>query len=446
MPDFIVTELEIKELWGRKTVGIKFKPDVNILVGRNGTGKTTVLNLLNAVLMCDIAVLGEIDFEEVRVRLEHGKQRKTINVRKGAGEESMEYRFGREKGMPVPLWAERGPYRTSPYSTRSARLRMERASEAVRGKLAGIVHVRSISVHRTPEREREREEQSFKYDKERMPAVDARLDDLLGEFIEYQALLGTQLDKVSQKFQEDVSLSMLYDPGLDTFSAEALQLDLKSEEKRLHNAFTELDIDPSTFTKRLHTHIRRLSGSVEALRDFANKEPKGRVNVDDLFVWGLIKRTEHIINLADNARHEKLTITGQRDKFVELCNDFFEDKSVGLDSDGKLFCSLHDHNEAGEDNTRLVPMVEKLSSGEKQLLIMLIETLVQRNEPCVFMTDEPEISLHVAWQEKVLSSIRLLNPNSQLIVATHSPDIISEFGEHTIGMQGVMEASDNANA
>jgi predicted ATP-dependent endonuclease of OLD family len=68
----------------------------------------------------------------------------------------------------------------------------------------------------------------------------------------------------------------------------------------------------------------------------------------------------------------------------------------------------------------------KLSSGEKQLLIILLTVLVQDNRPTILFMDEPEISLHIDWQRKLIKYIRELNPNVQIILATHSPDIIMD--------------------
>ena len=40
--------------------------------------------------------------------------------------------------------------------------------------------------------------------------------------------------------------------------------------------------------------------------------------------------------------------------------------------------------------------------------------------------DEPEISLHVEWQQQLISLIRRLNPNVQIILTTHSPALIMD--------------------
>lgn len=66
----------------------------------------------------------------------------------------------------------------------------------------------------------------------------------------------------------------------------------------------------------------------------------------------------------------------------------------------------------------------KLSSGEKQVLVILLTALVEDRQPYVLLMDEPEVSLHVEWQQKLITMIRQLNPNVQIILTTHSPAVI----------------------
>ena len=68
----------------------------------------------------------------------------------------------------------------------------------------------------------------------------------------------------------------------------------------------------------------------------------------------------------------------------------------------------------------------KLSSGEKQMLVILLTVLVQDNEHYVLFMDEPESSLHIEWQQKLIAMIRELNPDVQTILTTHSPALIME--------------------
>lgn len=68
----------------------------------------------------------------------------------------------------------------------------------------------------------------------------------------------------------------------------------------------------------------------------------------------------------------------------------------------------------------------QLSSGEKQILVILLTVLVENQEPYALLMDEPEVSLHIEWQQQLISLIRRLNPNAQIIMSTHSPALIMD--------------------
>lgn len=66
----------------------------------------------------------------------------------------------------------------------------------------------------------------------------------------------------------------------------------------------------------------------------------------------------------------------------------------------------------------------QLSSGEKQMLVILLTVLIEDRQPYVLFMDEPEVSLHVDWQQRLIDLILELNPNVQIILTTHSPAVI----------------------
>lgn len=66
----------------------------------------------------------------------------------------------------------------------------------------------------------------------------------------------------------------------------------------------------------------------------------------------------------------------------------------------------------------------RLSSGEKQILSILLTVLIQDNNNYVLLMDEPEVSLHIDWQAQLIDLILELNPNVQIILTTHSPAVI----------------------
>jgi predicted ATPase len=111
------------------------------------------------------------------------------------------------------------------------------------------------------------------------------------------------------------------------------------------------------------------------------------------------------------------------DDFRGVVNRLFNRKSIELNQRNELIAKLS----SGEPFN-----LEDLSSGEKQLIIILGEALLQQGSTSIYLADEPELSLHVAWQEQLVSSIRELNSNAQLVFATHSPGIVGIYGDRVI--------------
>ncbi len=77
------------------------------------------------------------------------------------------------------------------------------------------------------------------------------------------------------------------------------------------------------------------------------------------------------------------------------------------------------------DEGEVIPLY-KLSSGEKQLMLILMRVFLMDEQPYIFLMDEPEISLHIEWQYKLFEEIRHLNPNCQIITSTHSPSLFGD--------------------
>ncbi|MBR6600441.1 MAG: ATP-binding protein [Bacteroidaceae bacterium] len=102
-------------------------------------------------------------------------------------------------------------------------------------------------------------------------------------------------------------------------------------------------------------------------------------------------------------------------RFQDLADDLFAET-------GKRIIRGKNEIMFEQDGDELLPY--KLSSGEKQLLVILLTVLVQDKQPCVLLMDEPEVSLHIEWQQRIIEIIREMNPNAQLILTTHSPAMI----------------------
>ena len=115
------------------------------------------------------------------------------------------------------------------------------------------------------------------------------------------------------------------------------------------------------------------------------------------------------------AQQKAAAIASEKNHFQDLVDELFLATGKRIDrSSNEIF--FHQMDE------RLTPYL--LSSGEKQMLIILLTVLVENREPYVLLMDEPEVSLHVEWQQRLLELIMDLNPNVQIILSTHSPAVI----------------------
>lgn len=116
--------------------------------------------------------------------------------------------------------------------------------------------------------------------------------------------------------------------------------------------------------------------------------------------------------------------------FDHLVNEAFKETGKVIDNESEKLCFIIDGKTSIE--------ASQLSSGEKQLLIILLTVLLEDGREYVLMMDEPEISLHISWQYELLNWILELNPNVQLILTTHSPSIFSDgWGDKAIYMEDI---------
>lgn len=107
-------------------------------------------------------------------------------------------------------------------------------------------------------------------------------------------------------------------------------------------------------------------------------------------------------------------------KFLEIINSFIRDskKSIDYNDIGELFFRV-----GGEATER---ELRTLSSGEIQLIVIFAHLYFnpETETANVFIIDEPELSLHVQWQAKFVDAVLAASERTQFVMATHSPTVI----------------------
>ena len=114
---------------------------------------------------------------------------------------------------------------------------------------------------------------------------------------------------------------------------------------------------------------------------------------------------------------------------AEAAQQLSQKKSRFQDMIDNLFADTGKHIVRTENEIRFTQIGElltpyQLSSGEKQMLVILLTVLVEDELPYVLFMDEPEVSLHIEWQKQLIDLIMELNPHVQIILTTHSPAVV----------------------
>ena len=433
MDKYFIQEMLVKGLWGYKDLDLKFYRDVNIIIGPNASGKTTILNILRYIFTVDILNLGNIDFDEVEIKLKSftDSSLRTIKVVRNDGFFSF---FVSKQKFDIKIEHLQDLLDVRERRFRERRLRQQKQYQNLVETVKELINAVWLPVsRRLPIQSDEESEIAYKSEIAyiRRPAlmelesVDVRLRELVIEMVTYRLKLEAKIAEMYKEFEKSVLQMILYSKELDRLGS--LQLDLPSQEDKnqLIRAFDVAGLLDKQMETRIDEHFSIAQGALEQLRRSASKESQ-ELDVNTILIIPLIGRTKAIIGYARKLDEERNKLFDPLRKFELIVNSFLNDKTVSIDDNGNLTIN----SIPAENEIRL----EHLSSGEKQLLILLIQALLWEDLPVVYVADEPELSLHVSWQEKLLNSLLELARNIQIIVATHSPDIVGPYVEKIIDL------------
>ena len=167
-------------------------------------------------------------------------------------------------------------------------------------------------------------------------------------------------------------------------------------------------------------------------RPLMNSDSISKINVDLVteLDWQLFqlqrKYLDYQVNIGNriietlqsgeaDAAEKAQQISQTKKRFQDILDDLFTETGKKI---------IRSENEIKFSSLGEVLAPYQLSSGEKQILVILLTVLVEDNEHYVLFMDEPEVSLHIEWQKRLIDLILELNPNVQIILTTHSPAVI----------------------
>jgi predicted ATPase len=421
----IVSSIAVEGFWGTKNFTIDLHPDINFLIGVNGSGKTTLINMVAAGLTADVETLDRLPFSKLQINLltVKGKRRPSIEIEKTS-----------KPDVPYPQVCFRirdqasdsgKIYELDVFEPNiRARLGFQAQSQARRSvativeHLAQLVKVSWLSIHRS-QTLRAPESRSFE------STVDRKVDQIANELVRYFSQLIKRAQAETATFEQRLFLSLIDQQDVSGVFTSIPKLNLEDETVALTNIFEQFGMTQQQFSDLVAAHFAQVKSALDALASNTG------FNTNQFAALLAMARIHSLVQEWHRLLERQKTINTPREEFLRILNEMTARKTYHLNEKNELVSIL-------EGSNAKLPLSE-LSSGEKQLLIILAEGLLQQKTPWIYIADEPELSLHVRWQEQLVNNVRTLNPESQIIFATHSPDVVGTYASRVFDMEDIVK-------
>lgn len=424
----------IKNIWGKNDIEIDLKKDVNIIIGVNGTGKTTLINLIAAALNVNLKTLTSIQFDTIEIILDSFEKNKKPSIlltkTKSNNEIQTEivYKIRDMATGPITeyrldLIEERLSYRRVPRHSRSkdyeqvTRIINDDGVEGLKDHLAKLIDITWLTIHRG---KLERGPSQYEYES----TVDQKLNEFQDRFIRYCFYLSRMSSYKQEEFQKSVFLSLVSSKSSSRLFINFESLNISDEHKSLEEIFDKFKLTEEKHKKTLEKHF---SNTQKIVQKIHNKE---KYDFEDFQTILEAIKTHSMVEEWKKTTAEIEKVYEPLNCFFSIVNDLLYKKKLQRNEKYELIVET----DLGHSLT-----LNKLSSGEKQLLILLGEALLKHGHPITYIADEPELSLHITWQNALISCIKKINPCSQILFATHSPDIVSNYSKNVLDMEKILK-------
>lgn len=423
---------EIKNLFNQFNVKLPLDERINIFLGENGMGKTTILNCLHCVLSGNIERLNSIVFDEIVITLtddtslsiKHSDissyvdeylyempRRRRIRLDSIFSEKELEeirnmyahnydgidaykkycFRISEVYGMPFQMARQELERYMMTFSNRDGDYKK---AIAFKKKVDEIFNKEILYF---PTYRRIEEDMS-------KLGIDAEKDRVKNRLIQFGM---TDVEKAIEKILATIRSAAI--TGFTEMTGVLLKQYLGGE-LRTDNSYL-IDSDKLTIA------LDRIGDEIESHDKEKIKELVANAKIyepENIYLLNLIK------NLITS--YEKQNQYDERvKKFVSVCNGYLNGKKYIYDESNVQLAIYR-------DKTKSPISIQNLSSGEKQVISMFSKLYIEETSDCIILFDEPELSLSIKWQSKFLPDIMNSEKCSTLIAVTHSPFIFeNEF-------------------
>jgi len=431
----LLKSISIVGLHGALTLDVRFNKDITLLVGINGSGKTSLLNVIDWLLKPDLRRLALADYDLLSLRFTEDHKSYELKAKKTPAIVTLSISGSQAALRPITVLLHRSAHQNGDeVGGHYEGLTPEKHEMPMWELLKSFSKPTVISLDRTISAESDEVE----YVETSRGTIRQRARS--SSPVSYvQAVTSSKYAEFRSRAIENdnelkakIVMSALQDPKL-AFRGQAIKPMTSGEITRLEEKVSTY-LSGTIKSTDVHTQVRRFFDASRLLAAGQHDARGRRFMVD--FVIARYRQIESIAKAFNDFETKNSLAFKSLSDYLSAINRFLNDSNKELyfdESTGKLVFSFVD----SVNRKRSGRSVSHLSSGERQILILFTFLAFASKPRSVFIVDEPELSLHPKWQSDFMDVFLSLRPEgTQLLLATHSPDIVGEYKENCVILPG----------
>lgn len=428
-------EVRIRKLFGYLSPDINFRENIKLIYGKNGSGKTTILKIINAIISGSLYELKSIKFQSISCKFSESTELLIQKANDNKTPATRKDQFDK-KNLLVTLKKE-GKVIHSDFIRHKDDVSINIPVEAIENEIPELDRIgrrewRNLQTGEFLNLADVVETYGGQYPwlapKYQRNWYREFVSNFDVKYIQTQRLLtyNQNHSKSRYRYREH---SVSYE---NTVTKYAIELRNIIRDKLSESVQISQSLD-STFPSRLLNKDIKLRYNEKSIIELANKLESVRNRLESS---GLMQFSDEI-----NIKEGSMSDFDQKAIFLYL-NDSLKKYEVFIDLERKLSLFTEIINKKFEGNKRIIISKEfglevltknnerlnprLLSSGEQHEIILLYDLIFNTSDNTLVLIDEPEISLHIDWQMSFLSDLESISKLSfpQFLIATHSPSII----------------------
>jgi len=435
----LLKSLSIRRLYRTLSLDVEFNEDITLLVGINGSGKTSVLNVIEWLMRPNFQQLARAIYDSLTLKFSENGIPYELIAKRSPEMVILSINGPEQPLAPItirlgPLDAEDGEDADSNYRFLSP----EKHEEPMWYLLKSFSKPTIISLDRTISAESEDKffiepltplRSKLKTRARTQSPIDYVQEVTSSGYAEFR----TRAIANDNELKANIVMSALQDIRMD-FRNEAVKA-MSQEE------ITELEEKVSTYlsatikSEDVREQVARFFRTSRLLAE--RNPPTGGQHLPVIdVILAQYRQIESLAKAFNDFEKKNASAFKSLNDYLVAVNRFFNDSNKELffdESTGKLAFSATD----APEKERSGQPVTHLSSGERQILVLFTFLAFVSKPKSVFIIDEPELSLHPKWQSDFMDAFLRLRPEqTQLLLATHSPDIVGKYKGNCVALRG----------